>query len=89
MAFAIALGLAAIPYNYGTGRWRAEWAHSLRGISIMMLVLLLPWFVVTVVIGADLSLVPIVIVLFPLAWGIGYFQRWPRARRARRARARR
>jgi hypothetical protein len=83
VALALALGLAMIPYNFGTGRWSSEWTRSVRGLSLLIFGLFMPWFVVAVGIGANGALVPVAMLLFVGGFGVGYFQYWRRVRSRR------
>ena len=77
------LGLAAVPYNFGTGRWSSNWTQTVRGISILMFVLLMPWYVFAIGIGASRTLVPVAMVVLAGGFGVGYWQHWRRARSRR------
>jgi Na+/proline symporter len=83
VAILIAAALAIVPYNFCTGRWSSEWTQTVRGISLMMLALFMPWFLVATGIGADQTLVPIAMLLLAGAFGAGYYQHWRRARSSR------
>jgi hypothetical protein len=82
-ALIIALGLAIIPYNYGTGRWPSEWTKNTWGIGLMMFVIFLPWYVVAVGLGASRTVTPVTMILFAGAFGCGHLRGWRRARSKR------
>jgi hypothetical protein len=67
----MALGLAIIPYNFGSHRWSSEWTRTVRGVSLMMLVVFMPWYVISVGLGAGGWLVPVAMGLFCAAYGLG------------------
>jgi hypothetical protein len=39
VALVLVVGLAAVPYDFGTGRWSSEWTQTIRGMSLVMFVL--------------------------------------------------
>jgi hypothetical protein len=80
VALVAAIGLAAIPYNFGSGRWQSEWTRTTYGIGLMMFVVFLPWWVVAVGLGASRVLVPVVMVIFTVAYAAGRRGRRPRRR---------
>ena len=77
------LGLAVVPFNFGTGRWSSDWTQTMRGVSLMMFVLLLPWYVFAIGIGASKALVPVAMVVLAGAFGVGNYRHWRRARSRR------
>ena len=83
VALALAIGLAVVPYNYGTGRWKSEWTTNTWGIGLMMFVLFMPWYVVAIGIGANRALVPVAMVVLASGFGVGYYKHWRRARSRR------
>jgi hypothetical protein len=83
VALALAVGLAVVPYNYGTGRWKSDWITTTWGIGLMMFVLLMPWYVIAIGIGSDRALVPLAMVVLATGFGVGYYQHWRRARSRR------
>jgi hypothetical protein len=83
VALVIVMGLAAVLYNFGTGRWSSEWTRTIRGTSLITFVLFMPWYVVATGIGASLALVPVAMVVLAGSFGIGYYQHWRRARSRR------
>jgi hypothetical protein len=78
VALFFAAGLACIPYNYGSGRWRSEWTRTTYGIGLIMFVVFMPWFVVATGIGASRVLIPVVMVGFATAYGAGRLVQWRR-----------
>lgn len=83
VALVLVMGLAVVPYNFGTRRWSSEWTRTLRGVSVMMFVLLMPWYVVAIGIGASRALVPVAMVVLAGGFGLGYCEHWRRARSRR------
>ncbi len=79
----MAFGLAIVPYNFGSHRWSSEWTRTIRGVSLMMFVVFMPWYVVSVGLGADGWLVPVAMVMFCAAYGMGLGHR-TRSRRYNR-----
>jgi hypothetical protein len=79
----IGVGLAVIPYHYGSGRWSSEWTKTTYGIGLMMFVVFMPWFVVSVGVGASRALVPVVMILFGAAYAMGRWMYWHRSRSGR------
>jgi hypothetical protein len=79
-ALVILLGLATVPYNFGTGRWPSDWTRTIRGVSLMMFVLFMPWYVVAIGIGASRALVPVAMLILAGSFGVGYYRHWRQAR---------
>jgi len=72
VALALVIGLAVVPYNYGTGRWMSAWTTNTWGIGLMMFVLFMPWYLVATGIGAERALVPVAMLVLAGGFGIGY-----------------
>jgi hypothetical protein len=82
----MAIGLAVIPYNFGSHRWSSDWTRTVRGVSLMMLVVLLPWVMLSMGIGASRTLVPVAMVLFCGAYAAGRMALWRKHPASRRRR---
>jgi len=83
VALVAAVGLAAVPYRVGSGRWHLEWIRTTWDIGLVLFVVFLPWFVLAMGIGASGTLIPLVMILFAAAFGLGRWDIWRRIRSRR------